>query len=283
MIKIFSFLKRIYEYVYYKLKLYFNFAIEMHITDHCNLNCAGCYHFSPLSEENYLTIDSFIKDLRQLNKLLRSNLKELYLMGGEPLLHPNLIDFITNARNISKKIKIYLVTNGILLENQPKSFFDACKNCDISIAISLYPIQINYEGILKKLDKHNIKYEIHGDYRNRKMWKKFEIDPSGKQKRKESSRFCGSGHAYHQLHNGKLFMCVPPAYVSKLNNRFNFSINVSKKDYIDIHTLKTPLKIFLKTNNSIPFCKYCVTKKQKNINWKKSQLTSDEWIMQEEI
>ena len=32
---------------------------DIHLVDHCNLNCKGCLHFSPLSEEKYLEIQSF--------------------------------------------------------------------------------------------------------------------------------------------------------------------------------------------------------------------------------
>jgi hypothetical protein len=27
---------------------------EAHLTDHCNLNCAGCCHFSPIAQQYYL-------------------------------------------------------------------------------------------------------------------------------------------------------------------------------------------------------------------------------------
>ena len=30
--------------------------IDIHLTDHCNLNCKGCTHFSPLAEDFYLLI-----------------------------------------------------------------------------------------------------------------------------------------------------------------------------------------------------------------------------------
>ena len=38
--------------------------IDIHITDHCNLNCVSCTHFSPLAEEFYLDIDIFDRDLK---------------------------------------------------------------------------------------------------------------------------------------------------------------------------------------------------------------------------
>lgn len=43
--------------------------LESHLTDHCNLNCAGCSHFSPLSSQNYVSIEQYKKDIQRLAKL----------------------------------------------------------------------------------------------------------------------------------------------------------------------------------------------------------------------
>lgn len=37
------------------------------------------------------------------------------LMGGEPLLHPHVIDFCTTTRKLFPTSEIVLVSNGILL------------------------------------------------------------------------------------------------------------------------------------------------------------------------
>ena len=63
------------------------------IVDHCNLNCKGCGHFSPLAPKSFLDIETFENDLRRLNGLLNGNIYCFELMGGEALLHPQLEDF----------------------------------------------------------------------------------------------------------------------------------------------------------------------------------------------
>lgn len=37
------------------------------IVVHCNLNCKGCGHFSPLASESFLDLETFENDLRRLN------------------------------------------------------------------------------------------------------------------------------------------------------------------------------------------------------------------------
>ena len=39
------------------------------------------------------------------------------LLGGEPFLHPNLIELCQIARNILPEIEIKILTNGIILNN----------------------------------------------------------------------------------------------------------------------------------------------------------------------
>ena len=32
----------------------FGFWLEVHLAEHCNLNCKGCSHFSPLAEKEFI-------------------------------------------------------------------------------------------------------------------------------------------------------------------------------------------------------------------------------------
>ena len=62
--------------------------LEHHIVDHCNLNCGGCSHFSPLADPWFEDFDTFKKDFLQLYDITHGNVGVIRLMGGEPLLHP---------------------------------------------------------------------------------------------------------------------------------------------------------------------------------------------------
>ena len=62
--------------------------IEHHIVDHCNLNCAGCSHFSPLARPWIEDFETFKLDFKQLYNITKGDIHTIRLMGGEPLLHP---------------------------------------------------------------------------------------------------------------------------------------------------------------------------------------------------
>ena len=71
-----------------------NLKVEILLSDHCNLNCQMCNHFSPIAVPKSLKLSEFKKDIQKLSKLTKGALGTLYLMGGEPLLNPELLDII---------------------------------------------------------------------------------------------------------------------------------------------------------------------------------------------
>jgi hypothetical protein len=128
----------------------------VHLTDHCNLKCAGCSHFSPLVKETFADFDKMEKDFKRLSYLTESKVKQIVLQGGEPLLHKDCSAFMKMARFYFKKTHIYLLTNGILLARQSEDFWNICKTYKIDIAISLYPINIEIGRIENKCREYNI-------------------------------------------------------------------------------------------------------------------------------
>jgi len=83
------------------------------ITEACNLRCSTCLYM--LEDEEYLssglmTIDNFRAELYSKKAHLSDT---LFLSGGEPLLHPELEQFIDIGHEYGLKVKTS--TNGILL------------------------------------------------------------------------------------------------------------------------------------------------------------------------
>ena len=89
--------------------------IEYDIVGHCNLNCKGCSHFSNIICDNsFVTLESYEKDLRRMKELF-SYIARIKILGGEPLLHPQLNEIIKITREVLPKATIDIVTNGLLI------------------------------------------------------------------------------------------------------------------------------------------------------------------------
>jgi len=55
---------------------------EVHITEHCNLNCRGCFHCSPLAGPEFLDINEWKRDCKRLSELFCKEMDNIILLGG---------------------------------------------------------------------------------------------------------------------------------------------------------------------------------------------------------
>lgn len=227
--------------------------VEFHIVDHCNLNCAYCDHFTPLADKNFCKIEDIIEDFKKLKKIF-DNIGKIFIVGGEPLLHPNLLDILEPLRNIYPKSEIVIITNGILLEKQDDNFFNALKKYNIALSMTHYPLKIDYEGWIKKLNDMGIKSYYFS--LNRNKMKKQNLNPKGNNDKKEAFSKCWEKKC-HFLRDGKLYICTPAPNIHFLNKYFNLDFKLKKKDYIDINKIKSASYINALFQKPIDFCRYC--------------------------
>jgi len=87
-----------------------------YVTMQCNLNCAYCEDFG--SRRNHLVTPAPpLEDARHILNVIRTGVDRLWLTGGEPLMHPQLLDLLSYARDELRFREISLITNGTLLGN----------------------------------------------------------------------------------------------------------------------------------------------------------------------
>ena len=266
---------------------------EVHLTDKCNLNCAGCLHFSSLCKElNLLDINTYENDCQRISELTNGRIADIRLLGGEPLLHPDIKDFLVLTRkyfpeiNISNQTGIIeLVTNGTLLHEQSDGFWTACKDNNIRIVISYYPVKIKYETIKEKAMKFNVELRIHMEKIQFKatgsanQWAKIPIDTNGLHDNRESFGKCFLAGNCFQLVDGKIFKCARIAYINYFNTAFDKQLKIDENDYVDIYKAKNIDEILYLLTKPASFCRYCNTNDITwNNKWNVSKRIIDEYI-----
>ena len=87
-----------------------------YVTMQCNLNCAYCEDFGSRRNQQ-VTPAPPLEDARRILKVIRSGVDRLWLTGGEPLMHPQIVDLLAYARNELNFREISLITNGTLLKD----------------------------------------------------------------------------------------------------------------------------------------------------------------------
>jgi len=251
-------------------------GFEVSVCDHCNLNCIGCEHFSPLADEIYLDIERYKKDCKRLSELLNEEIDWLHLMGGEPLLHPHLNEIMETSRKYFRKGKIELVSNGILLLKQNELFWEICRKNDIVVAVTQYPIKLDRKAIEQKAKEMGVNFRYY--FIGHKTMHKKPLDINGKQNVEDNLKICHMFNTCVQLIDGKLYTCIEMAYIEYFNKYFNKNLTVNENDIIDIYKLKTKEELFEKLARPVSFCKYCNIKDTDfSIKWKVSKKEISEW------
>lgn len=248
---------------------------NIHLVEHCNLNCSGCNHFSPLAEPEFLSIEEFRRDMKRAGELFSHKCEVIDLCGGEPLLHPDIIPFLKAARENFISGKILVVTNGILLPEQKDEFWKACHENKIDVIITKYPIKIDMEKIIFMAKKFDV---VLGDFGTRNHFYVLPVDEAGKGDIYRNFLKCSwGGKECVQLSHGRFFTCTYAAYMHNFNKKFGKNIPVTSKDYINIYDDITGDEILKRLAYAIPLCKYCNIDAKRVIEWHRTNYDISEW------
>lgn len=117
----------------------FDFFIQWHLTEKCNLHCTHCYQTGKQMHEMTLpeikdTIDEISDTLSIWMKTYGINFTpSINLTGGEPFLRKDLFEIIDEFRN--RAFEIYLLSNGTLIDaNKAKRLYNlGIKGVQVSI------------------------------------------------------------------------------------------------------------------------------------------------------
>ncbi len=252
---------------------------EVNLTEHCNLNCKCCTQFSCIAEEEYIDTNVMERDFKRLGELFSGVCERIYLIGGEPLLHPDVEKCMKIARNYFPVGQISIFTNGILLPKCKETFWQSCRENDIAIIVTKYPIQFNYAQIVKKAEEESVYFEFYGASEDFKYMTCLNMDITGRQDIKRSWLDCKESNNCIKLRDGKLFTCTRPAAIYKLNRYFNMNFEVAEADYIDIYMAENESEILKKLAKPIPFCRYCnPVKGRKALEWGATEKSIYEWV-----
>ena len=157
---------------YYAHKLLFLEQTDLLITSACTLCCKDCLVRIPYIEKPQIYALDEIKQRIDLSFKFVDKFGEYHVLGGEPMLHPQLdkiIEYLMENYR-SRLNKGCIVTNATILPT--KKILDIFKRYDIEVIISDYSYSDGFHGKQKvkdwesMLEQQKISYVI----REQKMW-----------------------------------------------------------------------------------------------------------------
>ena len=118
-----------------------SFPVELQIVGHCNMQCKGCLVAAPVAKPWFADVD-------QLNETLSvyANLcgdiqpSTICVLGGEPTLHPRLLDVLWTVRKQfpTPATCMQMVTNGLVLRNMDDDTLKELMDIEIYLSVSVY-------------------------------------------------------------------------------------------------------------------------------------------------
>ena len=83
-------------------------TLQIFVTNDCNLKCKGCFARNLIgNDKQHMGLEEY---KLVINTFLEKGGKQINLLGGEPLLHPNLNEILKINKENAIKTTIY--TNG---------------------------------------------------------------------------------------------------------------------------------------------------------------------------
>ena len=242
--------------------------LEINLWDGCNLCCAGCTHLASLfpntNDAGYKEL-SLESDLIELASLV--SIRKIRLLGGEPFLHPNLIECLQIVRKSFPDSQLHIVSNGLLIPKLDDAVLSSLSELNYQVDISLYEPTLKQIRLIEdRLNSFGLARKISGYVYN--FYKTLNLDGSSDAQKAFNSchmSFC------HMLRSGKLYKCPIEGFAQIFADYFEI-VNVpllESKRGIDVHALNSEMinEILESYNHPIDLCTHCSEKGGSTFKW----------------
>lgn len=227
-------------------------GLEVIVSDHCNISCRQCNHASPVQRKWNVDPDELASDLASLGRVYKPAF--LKIIGGEPLLHPQLQAVIEAAAASDISDYLLLVTNGMLLDRLSDQSWQVLSE----VEISRYP-GIEFDARILEAAKVKaaafdtvLSINTFPDFR----WTFTKVRNENDDLLNKVFSACKMAHVWgcHAIYQGRIFRCPQSIYIQNLVER-------SLEEGLTIHenaSFKDELLSFLQSSVPLASCRYCV-------------------------
>jgi hypothetical protein len=134
---------------------------EVDIVRGCNLECEYCTHFSPY-RKGIIPAKHILHWFQTWRKKIHPEV--IHILGGEPLLHPDLAMIIRESRRIWDGSSLGIVTNGLHLPKVSQDVLNALKESHAWVQISDHSgTDVPFDKVacgIPRLEKAEISYTL---------------------------------------------------------------------------------------------------------------------------
>ncbi|MFZ5968960.1 MAG: radical SAM protein [Bacillota bacterium] len=232
--------------------------VVLFITEQCTLNCKECsalvpYIKKPINYPKNIIIEGIQRLSQSVDAVMTIN-----ILGGEPLLHQDIVEICAEVSKLKNVLLVRVVTNGTILPDN--DILSKLKTIGTCIHISDYgELSINKGKLIEVLAAHKMIYELAGE---RALW--YPVSPPQKSGRsyEENITFfsnCEWSRKCPELQNGELHICGYSASGTALGvipSRDGDYVNVLDPS-LSTNEIRQKIDKLLNHTNCITACDYC--------------------------
>lgn len=223
---------------------------EILVTQVCNLVCKGCSTYSDLPSSGYKPWEQGKQEL--LPWLDKVNFTDIGFMGGEPLINPEILQWIVGVRSLMPETKIRFPTNATLLHKnwQVVKTLHTAGNSILKITVHAENDSVVEDAIQRVFDsyawtpvtEYGIKrWRTTNDFvfqinRPKKFFKTFQN--SYEDASPYNSNPINAFEVCHQkqcplIHRGRIYKCSTSGLMDEVLKRFNYPNYNLWEPYLD--------------------------------------------------
>lgn len=241
--------------------------IVVSITEKCTLRCKHCSQLMPRFEKPIHTdVTTVVESLRRLTNMI-TYVQDVTLLGGEPLLHPDLpliCEEVGKMKDAGKIKFVNIVSNATIIPND--KLLAVMKKYGITIMFSDYGILSKKMGEAQEAcDKAGVqwRYAYAGGKNEEKIQSWSDIGTLEKQNFSEeqiNQKFaqCNSVYDCNMLYRGRYYFCSFSAFLTGLGmvEMNDDSFDLMRED-ISFEEMKKKYHSFMEEEKTINACYYC--------------------------
>ena len=233
--------------------------IEFYITNVCNLTCEGCNRFNNYSFAGWQKWADYEEAYTKWSEYI--DIDRIVILGGEPLLNPDILDWVYGINRVFKR-NVQILSNGTRL-NKVKGLYEALQAHGNWMGISWHnPNTIDefekevyqfLQGTITKIEKDDPlnKFGAHTTWVDENdvaipLWIQYDFYDSAI-KQNDNGRFtlhnsrpdvahnsCGFAKFknYHMI-KGKLYKCGPAALFPEFDQQHKFDISAADRELLN--------------------------------------------------
>jgi len=262
--------------------------LEYNVAYHCNLRCDHCDHLSPFFTpkegefNSSISLADFEKQIAILSRHVHG--EEFLILGGEPLLNKQILEYLRAVKQSGIADKTVLVTNGFLLPVQNDELYKTVDKITISFYPSLPLKKEVIDAARERCEKYSVELEIHDQ-------PKFSMSIVGiknEDKKLVDGIFNTCTVAWTQrcyaLHDGYVYRCSRAPFIAyKLLKQGIVPTDFSKEDGLkleDADDFGARAEEYFNRTTPLKSCSYClgsVGKRVEHRQLSKEEIKDESW------